>query len=115
MDPLDEIPNRILGYKIKTRWQISLSYLIPCSVELLVYISLMVIDSATVYQHLLDRQYLFAWLTLGVVFVPAILTFVCVMFSDQWPTEHGCGGEKWKFFARQSINFLLFPICAIYR
>lgn len=115
MDPLDGIPVKILGYSVKTRWQISLNYLIPCVVELLVYVSLMVIDGATVYQHLLDRHYLFAWITLGVIFVPAVLTFVCVLLSDQWPIENGCGSEKWKFFARQLVNFLLFPFSAVYR
>lgn len=115
MDPLDGIPERVLGYKVKTKWQISLNYLIPCSVELLVYISLMVIDGAVVYQHLLDRNYFYAWVTLGVIFIPAVLTFFCVLISDQWPEEAGCGSEKWKFFARLLVNFLLFPFCAIYR
>lgn len=115
MDALDGVPERVLGYKVKTRWQISLNYLVPCSIELLVFISVMVVDSATVYQLLLDRLYLYAWITLGVIFVPAALTFVCVMISDQWPVEGGCGTEKWKFFARQLVNLLLFPICAIFR
>lgn len=115
MDALDGVPERVLGYKVKTRWQISLNYLIPCVVELLVFISVIVIDSATVYQHLIDRQYFYAWITLGVIFVPAVLTFICVMMSDQWPTESGCSTEKWKFFGRQLMNLLLFPICAVYR
>lgn len=115
MEPLDGIPVKILGYNVKTRWQISLNYLIPCVVEILVYISMMVVDGATFYQHLLDRHSLYAWLTLGVVFVPAVITFFCVLISDQWPIENGCGSLKWKFFARIVINLLLFPICAIYR
>lgn len=115
MDPLEGVPVKILGYKVKTKWQVSLNYLIPCVVELLVYISLMVIDGACVYQHLLDRHSLQAWLTLGVIFVPAVLTFICVMMSDQWPSESGCSSEKWKFFGLQVLNLLLFPIFAIYR
>lgn len=115
MDPLEGVPAKILGYNVKTRWQISLNYLIPCVVELFVYISLMVVDGATVYQHLLDRHSTYAWITLGIVIIPAVITFVCVLFSDQWPIEKGCGSEKWKFFLRLLINFLLFPACAIYR
>lgn len=114
-DPLDGVPVKILGYNVKTRWQISLNYLVPCIVELLVYISLMVIDGATVYQHLLDRHSLYAWLTLGAIGFPAVLTFVCVLLSDQWPISDRCGSEKWKFFARTTMNFLLFPFCASYR
>lgn len=115
MDPLEGVPVRILGYSVKTRWQISLSYLIPCIVELIVYLCLMVVDGATVYQHLLDRNYLYAYITLGVVFVPAGLTFICVLMSDQWPIEGRCGSEKWKFFGLQVVNLLLFPLCAVYR
>lgn len=115
MDPLEGVPVKILGYKVKTRWQISLNYLIPCTIELLVYISLMIIDSACVYQHFLDRHNLQAWLTLSVIFVPAVLTFNCVMISDQWPIETGCGSEKWTFFGVQVLNLVLFPIFAIYR
>lgn len=114
-DQLDGIPEKILGFSVKTRWQISLNYLVPCIVELIVYICLMVIDGATVYQHLLDRNSLYAWLTLGAVGVPAVLTYFCVLVSDQWPIEVGCGSEKWKFFARTTMNFLLFPFCASYR
>lgn len=115
MDPLDGIPERVLGFNVKSRWQISLNYLLPCAIELLVYVSLMTIDSAIVYQHLIDRHSLYAWLTLGLIFVPSVITFVCVLVSDQWPIETGCGSEKWKFFARQLVNLLLFPFCAVYR
>lgn len=115
MDPLDGVPERILGYSVKTRWQISLNYLVPCIVELIVYISLMIVDGALVYQHLLDRHYMYAWLTLGLPFIPAVTTFICVLLSDQWPEEVGCGSEKWRFFGRQVVNLLLFPFCALYR
>lgn len=115
MDPLEGVPVKILGYNVKTRWQISLNYLIPCAIELLVYISVMVIDSATIYQHLLDLNYIYAWITMGLIFSPAIITFGCVLLSDQWPIEAGCGVEKWKFFGRLLMNFMLFPICSIYR
>lgn len=115
MDPLDGVPEKILGLNVKTRWQISLNYLIPCVVELFVYISLIIIDGALFYQHLSDRHFLYAWITLGVILTPAVLTFICVLVSDQWPVEVGCGREKGKFFARLLINFLLFPFCAIYR
>lgn len=115
MEPLEGIPVKILGLSVKTRWQISLNYLIPCVVELLVYISVMVIDGALVYQHLYDRKNLYASITLGVIIVPSILTFICVMLSDQWPVEFGCGSQKTKFFARQVTNLFLFPLFAVYR
>lgn len=115
MDPLEGIPVKILGLNVKTRWQISFNYLIPSIVELLIYISLMVIDGALFYQHFYDRHFLYAWITLGIIITPAVLTFICVLLSDQWPVEVGCGTKKSQFFARQLTNLLLFPFCAIYR
>jgi hypothetical protein len=115
MEPLEGIPVKILGLNVKTRWQIILNYLVPCVVELLVYICVMVIDGALVYQHLYDRQFLYCWITLGLIFVPAVITLICVLVSDQWPIEFGFGSEKGKFLARQLMNFVLFPFCAIYR
>ncbi|KAG5669999.1 hypothetical protein PVAND_000287 [Polypedilum vanderplanki] len=115
MDPLENVPVKILGYSVKTRWQITLNYLIPCIVELLVFLSVMVVDGALVYQHLLDKNYLWAWHTLGIVFIPPVLTFVCILMSDQWPIETGFGREKRIFLARQIMNLFLFPICATYR
>lgn len=115
MDPLDLCPVKILGYSIKTRWQISLNYLIPCTIELLIYLCLMCTNFALIYQHFVDKNYLWAWATLAIIPAPAVICFICVMLSSQWPEELGCGIEKWKFFARQLLNLLFFPICAIYR
>lgn len=115
MDPLENVAEKILGYSVKTRWQIILNYLIPSIVELLVYITVVVVDGALVYQHIVDENYLWAWLTMGIVMIPAILTFICVIVSDQWPFEDGFGREKGKFLGRLTMNFFLFPFTAIYR
>lgn len=115
MDPLDNVAVKILGFSVKTRWQITLNYLIPSIIELLVYITVIVVDGALVYQHILDENYLWAWITMGIVIIPAIFTFICIMVSDQWPNEEGFGGEKKKFLGRQIINFVFFPMGAIYR
>lgn len=115
MDPFDNISVKILGYSVKTRWQISLNYLIPCTAELLVFIIVMVVDGALIYQHMLDENYIWAWYTLGIIIIPALLTLICILASDQWPIESGFGSEKRKFFAAQLLNFTLFPACATYR
>jgi len=112
MDPLNFVPAKVLGFKVKTRWQISFHYLVPCTIELFVFIAIMVTDSGIIYQHYRDRNYLFAALTLSAIVVPAILCFICVMLSDQWPVEKG---DKCTFFARQLMNLFLFPIAAIYK
>lgn len=115
MDPLENVAVKILGFSVKTRWQISLNYLIPSIIELLVYIAVVVVDGALVYQHILDQNYLWAWITISIVIIPVILTFICEMASDQWPVEEGFGSEKKKFLSRQIFNLIFFPIGAIYR
>lgn len=120
MDQLDGIPERVLGLRVKSRWQIVLHYLLPSVMELIVYVSLSTIDIGVAYRHWTDRHRLYALITLALILVPALLTFVCVMLSDQWPlTEEGggCCGSKshWHFFALQLVNLVCFPIAAIYR
>jgi hypothetical protein len=115
MDPLDEVPEKVLGYKVKTRWQIALFYLIPCIVELMVYVSVTIIDVGVTYQHWIDRHRFYAMITILLILVPAFLTFVCVLLSDQWPIQDDDTREKWIFFGRQLVNLFFFPIAAIYR
>ncbi|CAO1431411.1 unnamed protein product [Diamesa serratosioi] len=113
MDPLENCPMKILGYKVKSKLQISLNYLIPTVCECLVFISLMTVDGSLVYQHFIDKNFFYAYLSLGFVILPAILCFLCVIISDQWPNEACCG--KLIFFFDQLINTVFFPIGALYR
>lgn len=123
MDQLDGIPERVLGLRVKSRWQIVFHYLLPCAMELVVYVSLSTIDVGVAYRHWIDRNRLYAAITLALTLVPALLTFVCVMLSDQWPTSQNddsgsgwCGSKSyWHFFARQLVNLVCFPIAAVYR
>lgn len=112
---MDNIPEKVLGYSVKTRWQISLNYLIPCTVELLVYLTVMVVDSALVYQHLLDENNFYAWITLFIVITPGILTFSLSILSPNQKSEDANIKSVFKFIMIQLLYFLTFPIGATYR
>lgn len=112
---MDNIPVKIIGYSIKTRWQITLSYLIPCIVELLVYITVMVTDGALIYQHFLDGNQSFALITLAFLIIPAFVTFIIIILTPADPYNESKCNSILRLIAIQLLNFTLFPICALYR
>lgn len=112
---MDNIPVKIIGYNIKTRWQITLSYLIPCIVELLVYITVMVVDGALIYQHLLDGNQSFALITLAFLIIPAFVTFIITILTPADPFSETKSSSILRLISIQFLYFILFPICALYR
>lgn len=115
MDELDA-PAKVCGYSIKTRMQIVLSCVLPNIVQLIVYITITVVDFGLVVQHFLVKNVLWGSLTLTFILCPAILCFTIIAISPwQWPNKNGGSGENKKFFIRQFLNLVLFPFGAIYR
>jgi hypothetical protein len=111
-----DIPVKILGYGLKTKSQIVFHYLLPCVVEIIVYISIIVVDAALFWQHFTDKNYAYSYYTLSLIIFPALLTFLCIMVSDQWPVdETRFGPKKRAFLLKQILKFLLFPIFSTYR
>ncbi|XP_037956180.1 uncharacterized protein LOC119685856 isoform X1 [Teleopsis dalmanni] len=107
-------PNHILGYVIRSRTRIYISYLIPAVLELIVYITQIVADCSVSYEHFESNQPAFGWGTLVLVLMPPLLTFCSVVSS----TEHR-NNPKYKnglsFVIHQLIQLLLFPLLIIYR
>lgn len=115
MDVLDA-PTCVAGYNIKTKMQIVLTGLIPSIIQLLVYITITVVDIGLVVQHFLMNNVLWACLTLSFILAPSILCFSIIMVSPwQWPEKSGCSSKNRVFFIRQLLNMILFPLGAIYR
>ncbi len=115
MDVLDT-PNSILGWTIKTRMQITLTWLIPSIMQLLVYVTIIAVDCGLVVQHLLTKNLLWGYLTLSFIIAPALLCFIFILLSPtQWPEPIGWSKENRKFLGRQIVHLIVFPVGAIYR
>lgn len=111
---MDGAPTCVAGYNIKTKMQIVLTCLVPTSIQLLVYITISVVDFGLVVQHFLVKNVLWACLTLSFILAPSLLCFIIIMFSS-WPEKSGCSSVNIKFFIRQLLNMIFFPLGAIYR
>lgn len=116
MDVLDGVPKHVLGYKIQTREKILFTFLVPASLELVAYLIQFLADIGVTIQLFRDHEDTYAWLTLMLVLLPPIVTFIIIITSPwQWPESKGCNAESAKFLFRQILNVTLFPIGTILR
>lgn len=116
MDVLDGVPRCVLGYQVKTRTQIVLSFLVPVVFELLVYCVLMTADVIVVVEHFRNGNPSWAWFTLAFMWLPAVSCFASVLSSpSQWPETVGCDERTARFVAKHLLVLTLFPVAAFYR
>ncbi|XP_005176552.1 uncharacterized protein LOC101891326 [Musca domestica] len=108
-------PHHILGYTIRSRTRIYVSYVIPNILELLVYMAQITGDCAVSYQHFKSHQPDFGWATACLIWVPPVFCFLIVMCSKaQWekPIRNG---TRFKFVCKQLVQMIFFPFFVIYR
>ncbi|XP_030387252.1 uncharacterized protein LOC115633888 [Scaptodrosophila lebanonensis] len=106
-------PPHILGYTIRSRTRIYVSYIVPTSLALLVYIVQTSADLALSYQHFRTKEPGFGAGTLIVVLLPAILTFILVLSSKEQRTN--VAGSRSTFWGLHVLQLLLFPFFVVYR
>uniref|UniRef100_A0A1B0C7X4 XK-related protein n=1 Tax=Glossina palpalis gambiensis TaxID=67801 RepID=A0A1B0C7X4_9MUSC len=105
-------PHKILGYTIRSRTRIYVSFIIPRVLELLIFIVEIVADSAVSYQHFKVRQLAFAWSTLILIWTPPLVTFLIITRSEGYRKESQ--QSLWKFLSLQLLKLLVFPVFMIY-
>ncbi|XP_058456259.1 uncharacterized protein LOC131433697 [Malaya genurostris] len=116
MDVLDGVPKCVLGYQVKSRTQIVLSFLIPVIFELLVYTVVMTADVLVTIEHFRNENQTWAWLTLSFMWLPAVACFSAILSSpSQWPETVGCDERTGKFVLKNLLVLTLFPVAAVYR
>lgn len=110
-----EPPAQILGYTIRSRTRIYVSYVLPACLAQLVYLLQMSSDIALSYQHFRQQEPGYGAGTLVLVLIPPLLTFVLVLTSreqrneatQQRGTLASCG---WAL-----LQLLLFPLVVMHR
>lgn len=120
MDPVECAPKCLLGWPIKSKTQIWFNWIVPIVLELLVYVVVIVADFAVTYQHFVDGNHLWAGLTLGFIWLPALLSFITVIATPRnWPDYveggEGLGHRCLQFLLIVLVNVLLFPFGAMAR
>lgn len=131
MDEIECAPKCLLGWPIKSSTQIWFNWIVPITLELFVYIVLIVADGAVTYQHFIDENHLWAGLTLTFLWLPAILCFCSIITSPwNWPdyysaadgtdtttddNESGASKQCLQFILVLAFNVLFFPVGSLAR
>ncbi|XP_052839570.1 uncharacterized protein LOC128254473 [Drosophila gunungcola] len=108
-------PPHILGYTIRSRTRIWVSYIVPSCLGLLVYIVQTASDLALSYQHFSQKEPGLGAGTLVLVLLPPLITFILVAASKE---QRDCAcSERNKCVALGIglLKLLLFPFFVIYR
>nr|XP_016927989.1 uncharacterized protein LOC108008619 [Drosophila suzukii] len=108
-------PPHILGYTIRSRTRIWVSYIVPTCLGLLVYIVQTASDLALSYQHFSQKDPGLGAGTLVLVILPPLITFLLVATSKE---QRDCAcSERNKCIALGIglLKLLLFPFFVIYR
>uniref|UniRef100_A0A182R754 XK-related protein n=1 Tax=Anopheles funestus TaxID=62324 RepID=A0A182R754_ANOFN len=116
MDVLDGVPRSVLGYPVKTRTQIVMTFLVPVIFELMVYIVLTTADILVTVEHFRNGNPSWGWFTLSLIWLPSVVCFCSIISTpERWPELIGCD-ERTSHFLITNIGILLFfPLAALYR
>ncbi|KAH8331567.1 hypothetical protein KR074_006430 [Drosophila pseudoananassae] len=108
-------PPHILGYTIRSPTRIWVSYIVPTSLALLVYIIQTASDLALSYQHFSQKEPGFGAGTLVLVLLPPLLTFIVVVSSRDQRQNETTGRNRCCALGLGLLRLLLFPFFVVYR
>ncbi|KRG00313.1 uncharacterized protein Dwil_GK28276 [Drosophila willistoni] len=108
-------PSHILGYTIRSRTRIYVSYITPICLALLVYLMQMASDLALGCQYIMQKEPGFGAGTLVLVFIPPILTFILVVSSKEQREGATSGRNKCFGLCVGLLKLLFFPFFVVYR
>ncbi|KFB40903.1 hypothetical protein ZHAS_00008452 [Anopheles sinensis] len=116
MDVLDGVPCSILGYPVKTRTQVVMTFLVPVIFEMMVYIVLTTADVLVTVEHFRNGNTSWGWFTLSLIWLPSVVCFCSIVSTpERWPEQIGCDKRTGQFLFKNIAILLLFPLAALYR
>ncbi|KAH8391355.1 hypothetical protein KR200_012123 [Drosophila serrata] len=108
-------PPHILGYAIRSRTRIWVSYILPACLGLLVYIVQTASDLALSYQHFREKEPGFGAGTLVLVILPPLITFLLVVASRAQRNCACTNRNRCTALALGLVKLLLFPFFVVFR
>uniref|UniRef100_A0A182XVE3 XK-related protein n=1 Tax=Anopheles stephensi TaxID=30069 RepID=A0A182XVE3_ANOST len=116
MDALDGVPRSVLGYPVKTRTQIVMTFLVPVIFELMVYIVLTTADILVTIEHFRNGNPAWGWFTLALIWLPSLVCFCSIVSTpERWPDQIGCDKCTAVFLFNNIAILVFFPLAALYR
>lgn len=105
-----------LNYEVTPHYDAVLNYLLPSVFSCILYILVFSSDVGMVFRHYKDDNPIWASVTLFVMYLPAIISYVLIV-SDWllWPEMYGCSLLNITWFTIKTLEHLLFPVWAMWR
>ncbi|XP_034475756.1 uncharacterized protein LOC117782820 [Drosophila innubila] len=108
-------PAHIMGFTIRSRTRIYVSYIIPSCLGMLVFMVQTATDLALSYQYFRQQETGYGVGTLILVLIPPLLTFILVLSSREQRCS-ACGNRSKCFsFCLGLLQLLSFPFVVLYR
>ncbi|KAH8402499.1 hypothetical protein KR009_012393 [Drosophila setifemur] len=108
-------PPHILGYTIRSRTRIWVSYIVPTCLALFVYIVQTASDLALSYQHFSQKEPGFGAGTLVLVLIPPLLTSLIVILSKDQRKSESAERSKCAALGLGLAKLFLFPFFVMIR
>lgn len=109
--------NTVFEYSLNRRQNAILNHLVPCAIACFLYVLITATDIGVIFRHYKDNDPIWASLTLFVMYLPAIGSFILIVTDcDYWPEpENGMTNENAFWLYKKILGHLLFPLWNIWR
>ncbi|RZC36893.1 uncharacterized protein BDFB_005785, partial [Asbolus verrucosus] len=92
------------------------NYLVPSITSLILYMFLFASDSALVFRHYKDDNPIWASLTLFLMYLPSLCSYILIVSDwELWPEMVGCGLTNFLWFLLKTLQHMFFPVWAMWR
>ncbi|CAH1284696.1 unnamed protein product [Diabrotica balteata] len=106
----------LLGYELTSCEDAIVNYLVPSVSACILYILLIAVDVGVIFSHFKNDDPIWASLTLFILYVPALISFVLVVSNwALWPEFESCGRENMIWFWTKLGEHFFFPVWSIWR
>ena len=108
------VPNHILNYPITSTVKIYISFIIPLTLQLLVYLMQIACDIGVTVQYFRTGQYHFGLVTILFITSPPFIAFwLLILAPSQCPKSSQ--QSKASFICNKFLHLMTFPVSMVYR
>lgn len=107
------LPDQVLNFPINSETKIYISFILPLTLQLLVYLMQIACDIGVVVQYFRIEQFHFGLITLLIIMLPPFIAFWIICLSKSLNDKQK--ESKSKYICKQLLHLFSFPFSMIYR
>ncbi|XP_030753291.1 uncharacterized protein LOC115880252 [Sitophilus oryzae] len=110
-------PKTLLGYELTPTQNALVNFLLPSIGACVLYKFIIAVDVGVIFRHYKDNDPIWASLTIFIMYLPALSSYVIIMSDwDYWPEpDKGLTRNNVKWAFRQTLEHLFFPFWNMWR